>query len=222
MFEHIKVTLLTFAALFPVINPLAGALIFLNLTQGLANITLNKLANQISINTFILLIVVLLSGSWILSFFGITLPIVQVGGGFVVASLAWKILNQPINNNAEDDEKNQNTLQHSDKNIKEMAFFPLTMPLTAGPGAIAATLTVGAHEMHEKWLETVMGLVSASIGIFLVALSVWICYRYADRITHKLGESGTRVIMRLSAFINMCIGLQIAWNGIQDLLAGIL
>jgi multiple antibiotic resistance protein len=217
MFDHIKIILLTFAALFPVINPLGGSLIFLNLTQGLANITLNKLAKQIAINTFILLFIVLLSGSWILSFFGITLPIVQIGGGFVVASLAWKVLNQPIKEN-DDEEK---TVKYSDKSVKEMAFFPLTMPLTAGPGAIAATLTVGAHETHKKLIDTIMNQFFAVIGILLVALSVWICYRYAERITSKLGGAGSRVIMRLSAFINLCIGLQIASNGFQNLLPGI-
>lgn len=219
MFEHIKIILLTFAALFPVINPLGGSLIFLNLTQGLANVTLNKLAKQIGINTFILLMIVLLSGSWILSFFGITLPIVQLGGGFVVASLAWKVLNQPIKDNYNDEEKSVN---YSDKSVKEMAFFPLTMPLTAGPGAIAATLTVGAHETHKKFIETVMGQLFAAVGILLVAISVWVCYRYAERITQKVGETGSRVVMRLSAFINLCIGLQIAWNGAQNLFAGMI
>jgi len=218
MFEYIKIILLTFAALFPVINPLGGSLIFLNLTQGLANITLNKLAKQIGLNTFILLLIVLLSGSWILSFFGITLPIVQIGGGFVVASLAWKVLNQPIKDGDDDEKK----VKYSDKSVKEMAFFPLTMPLTAGPGAIAATLTVGAHETHKRLIDTVMGQIYSAIGILLVAISVWFCYRYAERITSKLGEAGTRVIMRLSAFINFCIGLQIACNGFQDLLPGII
>jgi multiple antibiotic resistance protein len=217
MFEHIQGILFAFAALFPVLNPLAGAMIFLNLTRGLPDATLAKLANHVAINTCVLLIIVLLSGSWILSFFGITIPIVQVGGGLIVATLAWKVLNQPISH-TEDEER----AVHSDKDVKEMAFFPLTMPLTAGPGCIAVTLTLGASEIHQKLIDTIAGQIAASAGILLAAISVWICYRYADRITKYLGETGSRIIMRLSAFINLCIGLQIVWNGVQGLLSGIL
>jgi multiple antibiotic resistance protein len=218
MFEYIQTMLFTYGALFPVLNPLAGAMIFLNLTQGLSKTTLNKLAKQIGINTFILLVVVLLTGSWILSVFGISIPVVQAAGGLVVTSLAWKLLNQPYLNKEEETQP----AEYTDKAVKEMAFFPLTMPLTAGPGCIAITLTIGAHEMQHKLMDTVMREIFAAAGILLAAITVWICYRYADRITKKLGDTGSRVIMRLSAFINLCIGLQIAWNGIQGLLAGIL
>ncbi len=187
MYEQIQIIAFTFAALFPVLNPLSGAMIFLNLTHGLPDSVLAKLAKQVGINTFVLLIIVLLSGSWILGFFGITIPIVQ-----------------------------------NDKAISEMAFFPLTMPLTAGPGCIAVTLTIGAHEMSHNLIETIVNQFAAAIGILLAAITVWICYRYADAITQKIGESGKRVIMRLAAFINLCIGLQIVWNGVQGILTKVL
>jgi multiple antibiotic resistance protein len=217
MYEQIQIIAFTFAALFPVLNPLSGAMIFLNLTQGLPESVLANLAKQVGINTFVLLIVVLLSGSWILGFFGITIPIVQIGGGFVVAALAWRVLNQPVA--SDDDEKR---LVQNDKAISEMAFFPLTMPLTAGPGCIAVTLTIGAHEMSHNLIETIVSQFAAAIGILLAAITVWICYRYADAITQKIGESGKRVIMRLAAFINLCIGLQIVWNGVQGILTKVL
>jgi len=218
MFEYIQIMLFTYAALFPVLNPLAGAMIFLNLTQGLSKNVLNKLAKQIGINTFVLLTIVLLTGSWILSVFGISIPIVQAAGGLVVTSLAWKLLNRPYVSKEEEEEP----VEHTDKAVKEMAFFPLTMPLTAGPGCIAITLTIGAHEMRHHFIDTVIGEFFAAVGILLAAITVWVCYRYADRITKKIGDTGSRVIMRLSAFINLCIGLQIGWNGIQGLLSGIL
>ncbi len=217
MLVHIQGILFAFAALFPVLNPLAGAMIFLNFTRGLPDTTLNKLSKQVGINTFVLLTVVLLTGSWILSFFGITIPIVQIGGGFVVASLAWKVLNQPIV-----DKEGEEQVTRTDKDVKEMAFFPLTMPLTAGPGCIAVTLTIGAGQIHKTWIDTIGGELTASIGILFAAVTVWVCYRYADRVTRYVGETGSRIIMRLSAFINLCIGLEIVWKGVQGLLAGIL
>ena len=216
MLSDIQIIFFTFGALFPVLNPLAGMMIFLNLTQGAPAPVLNKLSLKVGINTCILLITVLLTGSWILSFFGITIPIVQVAGGFVVASLGWKVLNQPVS------KPNENAAIQNDKSVNDMAFFPLTMPLTAGPGCIAVTLTIGAHEMHKKLVDTMMGELAAIAGIILAALSVWVCYRYADAITRKLGDSGSRVIMKLAAFINMCIGLQIIWDGVRILLTGIL
>jgi len=217
MFEHIQGILFAFAALFPVLNPLGGAMIFLNFTRGLPDTTLNKLSKQVGINTFVLLTIVLLTGSWILSFFGITIPIVQIGGGFVVASLAWKVLNQPIV-----DKEGEEQVSRTDKDVKEMAFFPLTMPLTAGPGCIAVTLTIGAGQIHKTWVDTMVGELTASTGILLAAFTVWVCYRYADRVTRYVGETGSRIIMRLSAFINLCIGLEIVWKGVQGLLTGIL
>jgi multiple antibiotic resistance protein len=214
MLNQIQITAFTYAALFPVINPLAGAMIFLNLTKGLPAPLLARLSKKIGFNTFFLLFIALLSGAWILRFFGITIPIVQIGGGLVVASLAWQVLHQPVV-----DKPDNALININDKAINEMAFFPLTMPLTAGPGSIAVTLTVGAHEMHKHLIDTVMGQIAATGGIVLMAMTVWICYRYADQITKRLGESGSRVIMRLFVFINLCIGLQIIWNGIQGLLA---
>lgn len=215
MLTNTQVILFTFAALFPVINPLAGAMIFLNLTRGAPRPLLNKLALEVSLNTFILLVVVLFTGSWILTIFGITIPIVEIAGGFVVAFLAWSILNQPTT------ETSENKTIENDKAVKDMAFFPLTMPLTAGPGSFAVTIAISAHETHKKLIDTVIGQTCATIGILLAALSVFVCYRYAKSITKKLGHTGSSVIMKLSAFINVCIGLQIMWRGLQGLLTGI-
>lgn len=215
MLEFFHVIPFTYAALFPVLNPFSGAMLFLNLTHDLPKEVRVKLAQKVGINTFILLIIVLLTGSWVLQFFGITISIVQIGGGIVVASLGWKLLNQPTQKSEEP------KIGHSEKDVNEMAFFPLTMPLTAGPGSIAVTLTIGAHEVNKTVLKTVLGQVSAMVGILLLAITVWICYQQSDKLTKRMGRSGTLVIMRLSAFINMCIGLQIIWNGIQTLLVGI-
>ena len=215
MLSYTQIILFTFAALFPVLNPLAGAMIFLNLTRGAPRTLLNKLALEVGLNTFILLVVVLFTGSWILSFFGITIPVVEIAGGFVVASLGWTVLNQPVT------DEQENPAIHNDKAVKDMAFFPLTMPLTAGPGCFAVTLAISAHETHKKLIDTIMGQASATVGILLAALSVFVCYRYAKSITKKLGPTGSSVIMKLSAFINVCIGLQIMWRRVQGLLTGI-
>jgi multiple antibiotic resistance protein len=204
----------TYAALFPLLNPLGAAIIFLSLTQGLPDTALRKLALKVAINTAILLIIVLFAGSWVLRFFGITIPVVEVGGGLVVAYIGWSMLNQ----SGKFAFNNSSTLT-TEKDASEMAFFPLTMPMTAGPGCIAVMLAVSAHEVRQPFIFTLLGQLGAVVGILLSAITVFLCYRYAERITRLLGKNGTQVIMRLAAFVNLCIGVQIIWHGITGLLA---
>ncbi len=211
LFAFIQAIPFSFAALFPLLNPLGSAVIFLSLTQGVSQAGLNSLSAKIGVNTFVLLVVVLLTGSWILRFFGISIPMVQIGGGLVVAYIGWTMLNQPASYHKND------AVPDNNKDIKDMAFFPLTMPITAGPGCIAVTLTIGAHQMQPALSTTALGELGAIIGIALGAISVFVCYRYANYLIEKLGASGTQVIMRLSAFINLCIGLTIIWHGVEGL-----
>jgi len=213
MFELMQAIPFSFAALFPVLNPLGSALIFLMFTQSLPEPAIRKLAFKVAINTFILLAVVLLTGSWILRFFGITIPIVQIGGGLVVAYIGWSLLNQNSTSG-----NNSPVAATNEQEANSLAFFPLTMPITAGPGCIAVTLTIGAHELSRNMTTALLGELGAVIGIILSAITVFFCYRYADKLTNKLGVSGKQVIMRLSAFINLCIGLEIIWHGVQGLL----
>lgn len=205
----------TYMALFPVLNPLGGALIFLSITLGTPDAILGPLCKRIACNTFILLAIILIAGTYILSFFGITIAIVQVAGGIVVAYIGWSLLHEsPDTTSAAEAHKNNSDIRDS---ILSKAFYPLTMPITAGPGCIAVTLTIGAHESASNFHLTLMGIIGSLIGLALSALTVYICYRNAQRITTKLGHNGTQVIMRLSAFINFCIGLQITWHGISSL-----
>lgn len=209
----------TYMALFPVLNPLGGALIFLSITLGTPDAILGPLCKRIACNTFILLAVILVAGTYILSFFGITIAIVQVAGGIVVAYIGWSLLHEaPDTTSAAEAHKNSSDIKDS---ILSKAFYPLTMPITAGPGCIAVTLTIGAHESATNFHLTLMGIIGSLIGLALSAFTIYICYRYAQRITTKLGHNGTQVIMRLSAFINFCIGLQITWHGISSLVLSI-
>lgn len=213
MIEFIQAIPFSYAALFPVLNPLGSAVIFLSLTMGMSEQALQHLAGKVAINTFILLVSVLLTGSWILGFFGISIPVVQIAGGLVMASIGWTLLNQASTN-----KNNETNVDNAGHDLNAMAFFPLTMPLTAGPGSIAVTLTIGAHEIRKTVLATVWGQLGSIVGILLAAATVFLCYRYAYRLTQMLGSSGTQVIMRLSAFVNVCIGIQIIWHGVHGLI----
>jgi multiple antibiotic resistance protein len=204
--------LLAAGALFPIVNPLGNAPIFLSLTRGLSEQGLAKLARSIAANSLVLMIVSIFIGTHILGFFGISLPVVQVGGGLLVVSTGWALLRRSDDDGTEEVKKPCN-----EANYMRQAFYPLTLPLTVGPGSIATAITVGADRPEgAEWhwpLST--GLFIGAVGI---AISIYLCYRFAERMAEALGEAAMNVIVRLSSFILVCIGVQIAWNGLSALL----
>jgi multiple antibiotic resistance protein len=204
--------LLVYAALFPVINPIGDAPVFLNLTQFCAPAQRHLLAQKISISSFLLLLASMFVGSDVLSFFGIGLPVVQIGGGIVVAALGWKLLNAPPP--APDAHRGTAAVPFA---VPE-AFYPLTMPLTIDPGAISVAITVGSHRPKGIGIERFLLLSSAAmVGLIGISLTIYLCYRFAERLTLLFGQDGMNVIIRLSAFILFCIGIQIFWNGWSEL-----
>ena len=204
-------------ALFPIVNPLGNTPIFLSLTPGFSTATRTLLARKIAINGFFLLVVSLLIGTHILAFFGISLPVVQVGGGLVVLSTGWALLNQKEEGGQ--DRPAQKAV--TDLDISEQAFYPLTLPLTVGPGSISVAITVGANRPPGS--ETSWYLpVAAILGAAIIAVSIYLSYRFAERIARALGQTAMNVLIRLSSFILLCIGVQILWNGVSTLLRSVL
>jgi len=214
-FEMFKSTLLIFSTLFPIVNPIGGSPIFLLLTQEYSTDERKLLARRVAINSFVLLIASVVVGTHILSFFGISLPVVQVGGGLVVVSTGWAMLTR--NDPGASGDRGQMHQAVSTEDILNKAFYPLTLPLTVGPGSISIAITLGANEPRHLG-PNMIAILSAAIGAALIALSVYVCYAYAGRLAAVLGPRGMNVILRLSAFLLVCIGVQILWNGGKALL----
>jgi multiple antibiotic resistance protein len=214
MYALIKSTLLITSALFPIVNPLGNAPLFLSLTRSYSDEDRRVLSTRIAINSFFLLIASYLTGTHILAFFGISIPVVQVGGGLVLASTGWAMLKQKSN---EDETKEgvKGTADRSD--LFEKAFYPLTLPLTVGPGSISVAITLGANEPHRDHL-ILLSIIGAVIGSVAISISVFLCYAFADGLARALGATAMGVIMRLSSFLLVCIGVQIVWNGLSALL----
>ena len=207
----VKSCLLVLSALFPIVNPLGTSPIFLSLTSGYSSESRAILSRKVALNSFWLLTGSMLVGTHILAFFGISIPIVQIGGGLVVISAGWSLLQGESERTEIPTKKN---ITHRD--IANRAFYPLTLPLTVGPGSISVAITIGVSETHRSQL---LRFVPALIGPALVALSVFLSYRFAERLAHFLGETAMNVIVRLSAFILLCIGVQIVWDGVRTLLS---
>jgi len=210
-------TLLVVGALFPIVNPLGSAPIFLMLTRGLSDQARAKLARRIAVNGLALMVVSIFIGTHILGFFGISLPVVQVSGGLVVIATGWTLLRH-----SDDDDGNRDAKRPcNETNYMRQAFYPLTLPLTVGPGSISTAITVGANRTEgSEWRwPLIVGLL---IGAILIAVSIYLSYRFAERIAAALGDAAMNVVIRLSSFILVCIGVQISWNGLSALLRSVL
>jgi multiple antibiotic resistance protein len=199
--------LLVYAGLFPIVNPIGGAPIFLALTHSDSEEVRRGLARRVAVNGFVLLLGSLFVGSHVLAFFGITLPVVRVAGGLAVASFGWRLLRDGA---AAADDHNE---AHRSTSVD--AFYPLTMPLTVGPGSIAVAIALGAERPPEAngFFDIAVLAAGACLGLAAIALTIFVCYRFAGRMVAKLGQSGINVLIRLSAFILLCIGIQIIWSG---------
>ena len=207
----IKNILLVFAALLPIVNPFGMAPIFAEMTLGYDTNVRRTVAMRVAINGAVLLVCSLFIGSYILQFFGISLAAVQMGGGLVVTVAGWQILNRR-------GDLKETTVDSppSRERILSQAFYPLTMPLTVGPGSIAVALTLGSNIHEETHLQLIVSALAAVIGILLIGVTIFLCYRFSDELERLFGPSGTSIVIRLSAFILVCIGIQIMFNGLKD------
>lgn len=215
MVEAAKSLFLILSALFPIVDPLGGSPIFLLMTKEYSPSTRRALSLRIAINSFFLLVGSYFIGTHVLSFFGISLPVVQVGGGLVVISTGWALLKK---GNDEDQQGAKKNIQPTDP-FRD-AFYPLTLPLTVGPGSISVAITLGADAPRHQGLNLLV-IVTAVVGSALLAASIFLCYGFADRLGRILGATGSTVVLQLTAFLLVCIGVQILWNGTRTLLASL-
>jgi multiple antibiotic resistance protein len=215
---------LGFTALLPLVNPLGDALVFLGLVGNAPVETYRALSRRIAINTVIFLAVIELVGSSLLAFFGISLPIMQVSGGIVIAMIGWSLLNQQDSTpSAEKTEATAPAITQSEiESLQEKAFYPFTFPITAGPGCIVVLLTLSIHARQPTIPDTVLAYVGLFIASVVLSVSVYFCYAYAPKIARTVSPSTAHGILRVIAFILFCIGVQIAWNGVSDLLKTVL
>lgn len=205
--------LLILGAVLPVVNPLGDAPIFLRMTPGCDEATRAFLAGRIAFYSFCFVLGSLLFGSFVLTVFGISIPVVQVAGGAVVCALAWNVL-------ADNPKSADVALNSAQAKLIALgrAITPLTLPMTIDAGAISVAITVGAFHAN-SFKNTVIQLLAAVIGAAVIALCILLTYRYAHRVSGKIGHTGMMVLIRLSAFIMLCIGVGISWDGIKSLLA---
>src|SRR5580704_1358805 len=215
MIEAAKSLFLILSALFPIVDPLGGSPIFLAMTREYSASTRRELSWRIAMNSFFLLVGSYFIGSHILSFFGISIPVVQVGGGLIVTATGWNLLRQ-----GNDDDQRDVKRKIQPKDPFQNAFYPLTLPLTVGPGSISVAITLGANAPRHEGLNP-WTILAAIVGSVLLAISIYLCYGFADRLGRAVGQTGMTVIVHLTSFLLVCIGVQILWNGASALLSSL-
>lgn len=206
----LNAVLFTYLALFPILNPPAMAPVFLQLTGEVSEGQRNRLALLIGAYTFVFLTVLLLLGGWILKLLGISIPVIAVAGGLLLFHSAWHMLNKDPR--MSDSEKAE---IHGDMMTK--AFFPLTLPVTAGPGAIAVTLSLVPRGSLLE-VKVLLNYAGVAAGIALAALTVYVFYRFSAKVIRKMGPTGAATISQISAFVLLAIGVQIVWGGLRELI----
>lgn len=207
--------LFTLAGVLPIVNPLAMAPTFVALTETIRHQGMRTaLALRIGRNVALMLTGTMLLGSFVLNVFGISLAIVRVGGGMIVAATAWRLLNSTPSTT---DRRQEIAETFTPEQVRDRAFYPMTFPLSCGPGSVAASIAVGAwmHEAH--WGMQLAKFSGGVVANMMIGAAVYFTYRYAQTIFNPLGRTGIVVFSRLSAFILLCVGVQIIWNGGSEL-----
>jgi multiple antibiotic resistance protein len=208
--------LLAFTALFSIVNPLSGAFIFFGATRELEPKVRSEVARWVATYAFIIMAASLYVGAYVLGFFGVSIPVLRVAGGIIVAAAGWRMLNAP---DATEQRRSETPVPRSiDVPPSRLAFYPLTMPLTTGPGTISVAISLGAGRptgFHASSLEFFVETLAATA---LLSLLIFGFYKYSARLANWIGATGTTIVVRLSAFLLFCIGIQILWNGAADLL----
>jgi multiple antibiotic resistance protein len=208
--------LMAFPALFAIINPVGGAFLFLAATQHFSQRTRNFLARRVAIFSFFMLNVSMLIGAFVLRVFGISMPVLRVAGGIVIALSAWKLLNA---DGSDAGDKEAAIDEAAERNARDMAFYPLTMPVTTGPGTIAVAIALGTDSAASR--RPLPFAFQAFATTALICLLIYGMYYSSSRISKLVGATGTQIIGRLSAFLLFCIGIQVMWGGLAELITSL-
>jgi len=192
----------TVVGLLPLINPLAAAPTFLAITEGDTEQRRREQALKGCLYMVGILVSFLVGGTFIMNFFGISIPGLRIAGGIMLTGIGMNML---ATHRSSDDEKEE---REAARRKVDVSFSPLAMPMLAGPGSIAVTLGFTSLATHP------IDYVAIIAGILVVALLTWVTLRLSGRIVMLIGVVGVNAMTKIMGFLIMCIGVQFVVNGI--------
>jgi multiple antibiotic resistance protein len=217
--QGVRVTtfLLAFTALVSIVNPLSGAFIFFGATRELDQKVRAAVSRWVAIYAFSIVATSLYVGAYVLEFFGISIPVLRVAGGIIVAASGFRMLNAP--DVTEQRRSETPDPKSMDVSPSRLAFYPLTMPLTTGPGTISVAISLGAGRPATFRASLLLAFFIETVAAtLLLSLLIYVAYRNSGKLAALIGPTGTTIVVRLSAFLLFCIGIQVLWNGAAELL----
>ncbi len=209
--------LLAFTALFSIVNPLTGAFTFFGATREFSPRARAHVSRRVAFYSFCLVTASLYIGAYILSFLGVSLPSLQVAGGIIISLSGWRML---TSSEPTEQQRSEASSALTDHQITEhLSFYPLTMPLTVGPGTISVAISIGANRPTGVSADAITFFIATVLAVAAVSICIYLSYRHSDRLAAAIGKTGTTIVVRLSAFLLFCIGIQIGWTGLYQLLS---
>ena len=192
----------TIVALLPLINPLASAPTFLAITEGDTRERRMQQLRMACLYMVAILVSFLVGGTFIMGFFGLSIPGLRIAGGLLVASIgSTMLLASPRDPGDELDAK-------AARAKRDISFSPLAMPMLSGPGSIA--VTVGFTSLARGWLD----YVAIILGIIVVAIITYITLRLSENVVKIIGVNGMNALSKVMGFLILCIGIQFVVNGV--------
>jgi multiple antibiotic resistance protein len=192
----------TFLALFPIVDPFGGIPVFFSMTSSWTQRDRYRTALKTGVWVFVILVTFLFFGRFVLHFFGISLPVLKIAGGLIVANSAWAMVTSTARITPEE--------AHEAEEKEDISLTPLAMPLMSGPGAIGVVMALAAHV--DNW-SAYIGMV---IGIAGIAVSVTLFFVTGGPLVRRLGPSAVGAINKIFGFLILAIAVQLVWNGIAD------
>jgi multiple antibiotic resistance protein len=216
--DFTQTALLLITGLFPIINPIGSAFIVLSMVPHASPAERTDLAWRITLNSFVILLVSLVMGAYVLTFFGISIPVLRVAGGMIIAVAGWNLLQKPDDDDAS--EKAQEVpVAGRGGSLANKMFYPLTLPMMVGPGSISVAIALGTSSPREGMSAAhYLGVAAALVAL---SASIYTCMRFASTLERWLGTAGTKIVMRLFALVTFCIGMQLLWVGLSELVVSV-
>ena len=218
--SFIHLLFISIIALFPVINPIGSAFIVAPYFENLSTSEKRKAVRKITVYAFIVCIVALFAGHWILQLFGISIPIVQLAGGIMICKIGWEFLSSDSKSHEQKSQQDNENKVSDYTQLQDKLFYPITFPVTAGTGTISVLFTLSAHSDRADTLEYLTNTGAILAAVVVMCILIYIFYPNTKTIINYIGSKGETIVNRITAFLIFCVGLQIAVSGIASLVKG--
>lgn len=219
IYSFIHLSFIGFIALFPVVNPIGTAFIVNPYLSELSREERIKAVKRISFYAFCISAITLFTGHWILELFGLSVPIIQLAGGIMICKIGWEFLSSDKTEDKSTTSNKESDLNHL-SSVDNQLFYPITFPITTGAGTLAVLFTLSAHGNANKLSQYLINTGALLVSVIIICILIFVFFVNANRFIKYVGSHNEKIINRLMAFLIFCVGLQIAVEGITQLIKG--